>query len=230
MFTADKLAAGHPTPANPILITPMPPSTVESPVESSSTSWTQRRRPFLSPTTAASPPPPPDRRTLENMTSKEETFSAKPAKFNGTYFKRWQSQIKFWLTTLGLISAIDGSTPISNDSDETESDVGVSKSFSSTKPKTPKEIDYHCFQRILSVMSESLYNIFFEYKSAKELWDALKDEYGCDDAGIDRFNSTTFNQYVMVDNKPINDQIHEFQEHLRQVQARGTFFSTEHKT
>lgn len=33
----------------------------------------------------------------------------------------------------------------------------------------------------------------------------------------------------MVDNKPINDQIHEFQEHLRHVQAKGTFFSSEHK-
>lgn len=78
--------------------------------------------------------------------------------------------MKFWLTTLDLIFVIDGSTPITNDSDETESDVGVSKSSSSTKHKTPKKIDYHCFHKILSAMSESLYDIFFEYKSTKELW------------------------------------------------------------
>ena len=32
-------------------------------------------------------------------------------KFSGTYFKRWANQMKYWLTTLGLISAINDSIP-----------------------------------------------------------------------------------------------------------------------
>ncbi|KAJ6847317.1 uncharacterized protein M6B38_281755 [Iris pallida] len=163
------------------------------------------------------------------MTGKDETSTAKPAKFDGTHFKRWQSQMRFWLTTLGLMSAIDGSTPIINDSDDTESDIGMSKSSGTSKPKTPKEIDFHCFHRILSALSDSLYDIFFEYKSAKELWDALEDEYACDDAGIERSTSSAFNRYFMVDDKPMNEQIHEFQKYVRHIQAKGTTFSPEHK-
>ena len=139
------------------------------------------------------------------MGKKDDTHSAKPEKFTGLFFKRWQNQMKFWLTTLGLLSAIDGSnTQEATPSFAAPTDSGSPKS-SSSKTKTPQEIEFHCFHRILSALSDQIYDIFFEYKSAKELWDALESEYGLDDSGIDRFNSLSFNKYIMVDDKPMND-------------------------
>jgi len=54
-----------------------------------------------------------------------------------------------------------------------------------------------------------LYGIYYEYKSVKELWTTLEEEYDLDDAAIERFTSS-FNKFIMSDNKPINDQLHEF--------------------
>src|SRR5207253_1337203 len=107
----------------------------------------------------------------------------KPEKFTGTNFKRWANQMKYWLTTLGLISAIDHSVPVPS---PRPSNGVSSPSDALTTPATPatpstpssssyvylkpEEIDYHCLHRILSALSDNLYDIYFEYKSAKELW------------------------------------------------------------
>ena len=51
-----------------------------------------------------------------------DIISAKPDKFDGQNFRRWQNQIRFWLTTLGLISAIsENTTEVSNRSNQTSS-------------------------------------------------------------------------------------------------------------
>src|SRR5436189_5577727 len=126
--------------------------------------------------------------------------------------------MKYWLTTLGLISAIDDS--IHAPSPKSSND----RSSPSEPPATPvtplsyvylkpEEIDYHCLHRILSALSDNLYNIYFDYKSGKEPWTALVDEDGLDDAGIERFTSCSFNKFMMTDSKPINDQLHEFQDY-----------------
>ena len=45
------------------------------------------------------------------MANPDHSKSVKPEKFSGIYFKRWANQMKYWLTTLGLISVIDDSIP-----------------------------------------------------------------------------------------------------------------------
>jgi len=74
----------------------------------------------------------------------------------------------------------------------------------------PEEIDYHCLHRILSTLSNSLYDIYYENKSVKELWIALEEKYSLDDTEIERFTSFSFNKFIMTNSKPINDQLHEF--------------------
>ncbi|KAK3042768.1 hypothetical protein RJ639_000826 [Escallonia herrerae] len=85
----------------------------------------------------------------------------------------------------------------------------------------------HCI--ILSALSDRLYDVYHATKSAKELWNLLQGEYGIDDAGIERFNASTFNKFVMVEGKAISDQIHEFQDHLRAVEENGSKFSEDYK-
>ncbi|KAK2971162.1 hypothetical protein RJ640_008586 [Escallonia rubra] len=82
---------------------------------------------------------------------------------------------------------------------------------------------------ILSALSDRLYDVYHATKSAKELWNLLQGEYGIDDAGIERFNASTFNKFVMVEGKAISDQIHEFQDHLRVVEENDSKFSEDYK-
>ena len=80
--------------------------------------------------------------------------------------------MKYWLTTLGLISAIDDIIPAPSPK---LSSIG--SSLVETPPTAPssyiclklEKIDYHCLDRILSALSNSLYDIYYEYKSAKKL-------------------------------------------------------------
>jgi len=80
--------------------------------------------------------------------------------------------MKYWLTMLELISAIYDTILAPS---LTPSSVGFSPI--ETPPTTPssyiylksEKIDYHCLYRILSTVSDSLYGIYYEYKSAKEL-------------------------------------------------------------
>src|SRR5436189_4669319 len=142
--------------------------------------------------------------------------------------------MKYWLTTLGLISAIDDSILASflkpsNDRSFPTEPFETPATPSSYVYLKPEEIDYHCLHRILSALSDNLYDIYFEYKSAKELWTALTDEYSLDDAGIERFTSSSFNKFMITDTKPINEQLHEFQDFIRHLQSKGNQFSEDYK-
>lgn len=146
------------------------------------------------------------------MVKMDEANAVKPEKFSGEHFKRWQTQVSYWLTVLGLYSAIDGS----------ESSQG--------SWMTKEQIEYHCYHRILSVLSGHLYDVYFTTtEKAKELWDLLEAEYGLDDAGVNRFAASSFNSYKMIDGKSIGDQIHEFKELLKGAEKSGTTFSEDFK-
>ena len=127
--------------------------------------------------------------------------------------------MKYWLTTLGLISVIDDSIPAP--SPAKSSPAETPSTHSSYIYLKPEEIDYHCLYRILNALSDSLYDIYYEYRSAKELWIALEEEYVLDDAGIERFTSSSFNKYMLSESKPINDQVHEFQDFIQHLQSKG---------
>ena len=138
------------------------------------------------------------------MANPDHFKGVKPENFSGTYFKRWANQMKYWLTTLGLISTINDTIlapspkPSSVGSSPVETPHTSPSSYIYLKPE---EIDYHCLHRIISALSDNLYGIYYEYKSAKELWTALEDEYDLDDAGIERFTSS-FNKFMMINKNP----------------------------
>ncbi|KAH7842881.1 hypothetical protein Vadar_010145 [Vaccinium darrowii] len=146
------------------------------------------------------------------MARMDEANAVKPEKFSGEHFKRWQTQVRYWLSVLGLYSAIDGSDS------------------SQRSWMTKEQIEYRCYHRILSVLSDHLYDVYLNStEKAKELWDLLEAEYGLDDSGINGFVVSTFNNYKMVDGKPRGDQIHEFKEYLKGAEKNGTTFSEDFK-
>ncbi|XP_074373904.1 uncharacterized protein LOC141714273 [Apium graveolens] len=156
---------------------------------------------------------------------RDDLRSAKPEKFSGLNFKRWQKQMTFWLTTLGLMSVLEYESA----SKETSTPTETSTTTSSTPSKPTKDQDYLCLNRILSALSDTLYDIYCEFDSAKELWEALETEYGFDDVDIHRFSASSFYNFKMVDNIPIGDQLHIFQNHIRYLEFKGSKFSDEFK-
>ena len=57
------------------------------------------------------------------MTNPDHSKGVKPEKFAGTYFKKWANQMKYWLTILCLISAMNDIIPAPS---PTQSSVGFS--------------------------------------------------------------------------------------------------------
>ena len=57
----------------------------------------------------------------------------------------------------------------------------------------------------------------------------IKEGYGLDDAGTKRYTSSSFNKFMMVDNKLINDHIYKFQDYIRHLQLKRNQLSDDHK-
>jgi len=50
-----------------------------------------------------------------------------------------------------------------------------------------------------------------------------------DDAKIDTFTSSSFNKFILVDSKPLNDQLHKFQDFIWHIQSKGNAFTEDCK-
>ena len=75
--------------------------------------------------------------------------------------------------------------------------------------------------RILSCLSDDLYEIYRKYEKAIDIWNALEDEYNKDNEGLIRFTISDFHSYKMVDEISINDQIHKFQNMIQHIHRGG---------
>ena len=109
-----------------------------------------------------------------------EILLVKLEKFDSNNFRRWQNQIRFWLTTLNLITTIEPDNS------------------SVSTPITPQEIEYHCLHRILKALPDRLYDIYYVITSAKTLRDTLEKKHGLDDIGIKYFKASDFNKFKMA--------------------------------
>ena len=113
-----------------------------------------------------------------------------------------------------MISAINDSTTENRGSGSSQTNprriqTRASRVQTESEPSsstiTPEEIDYHCLHRILGVLSDNLYDLYYNLKNASELWDTLEAKYGLDDIRIKRFKTLDFNKFKFIDNKPMNE-------------------------
>nr|GEY53955.1 zinc finger, CCHC-type [Tanacetum cinerariifolium] len=65
--------------------------------------------------------------------------------------------------------------------------------------------DYICHGHILNDMSDSLFDIYQNIGSTKELWESLESKYMAEDAS----SKNNYMNYKMVDTKPVMEQFHE---------------------
>ncbi|XP_071738652.1 uncharacterized protein [Rutidosis leptorrhynchoides] len=62
---------------------------------------------------------------------------------------------------------------------------------------------------ILNGMSDALFDVYQSVETAKELWDSLESKYMAEDASSKKFLVSNFNNYKMVDSRPVMEQFHE---------------------
>ena len=62
-----------------------------------------------------------------------------------------------------------------------------------------EKTDYICRGHILNGMFDSLFDIYQNVESAKELWDSLEFKYMADDASSQKFLVSNFMNYKIVD-------------------------------
>ncbi|XP_022888245.1 uncharacterized protein LOC111403845 [Olea europaea var. sylvestris] len=141
-------------------------------------------------------------------------YSEKPESFDGKNFKRWQTKLQFYLTTLKVIHAI-------------ESDKSI---FVIADNPTDKEIDelvnwehkdYMCRNYILNCLTLDLYDVYLSCKSTKELWNSLEKKYVTKDARTKKFVVRKFLDFKMNDGRTVVSQVEELQIIIHEIIAEG---------
>jgi len=125
----------------------------------------------------------------------------KPEKFNGHHFKRWQTRMMYWLTTLDLFWVIDAPEP--NPEECQPASAPAAQAY--------KASNFNCLGRILGMLSDQLYDIYMHYTSARALWETLEKKYSVPDAGKDLYLVEKYHDFKMTDGRPVVEQTHELQ-------------------
>ncbi|GJS08322.1 zinc finger, CCHC-type containing protein [Tanacetum coccineum] len=146
--------------------------------------------------------------TVKDMT----TNFGKLDKFEGHDFRRWQKKMHFLLTTLKVVYVL--TTPMS----ELLEDATVKAIRIRAKWEND---DYICKGHILNGMSDSLFDVYMNVESAKELWDSLESKYMAEDSSSKKFLVSNFNNYKMVDSRPVMEQYNELLRILGQYTQHG---------
>nr|GEX52374.1 putative zinc finger, CCHC-type [Tanacetum cinerariifolium] len=146
--------------------------------------------------------------TVKDMT----TNFGKLDKFEGYDFRRWQKKMHFLLTMLNVVYVL---TTLMLELSE---DAKVEAIRIRTKWEND---DYICRRHVLNGMSDSLFDVYTNVESAKELWDSLESKYMAEDSSSKKFLVSNFNNYKMVDSRPVMEQYNELLRILGQYTQHG---------
>ncbi|CAM8923493.1 unnamed protein product [Rhodiola kirilowii] len=121
-------------------------------------------------------------------------------KFEGANFRHWQKKMHFLLTNLKVVYVLFTPCP----------EVGDDGPMAAFRQQSKWENDnYIARGHILNGMSDSLFDVYQNVESAKELWDIIDSKYMAEDASSVKFLVSNFNNYKMVDSRPVMEQFHE---------------------
>ncbi|GKE42344.1 hypothetical protein Tco_1469628, partial [Tanacetum coccineum] len=116
---------------------------------------------------------------MAGNTVKDMTINfGKLDKFEGRDFRRWQKKMHFLLTTLNVVYVLTTPMP------ELLEDATVEAIRIRAKWEND---DYICRGHILNGMSDSLFDVYTNVESAKELWDSLESKYMAEDSLSKKF-------------------------------------------
>nr|GEY80198.1 zinc finger, CCHC-type [Tanacetum cinerariifolium] len=81
--------------------------------------------------------------------------------------------------------------------------------------------DYVCRGHVLNGMTDSLFDVYMNVESAKELWDSLEFKYMAEDASSKNFLLINFNNYKIVNSRPVMEQFNKLLRILGQYTQHG---------
>nr|GEX20616.1 zinc finger, CCHC-type [Tanacetum cinerariifolium] len=146
--------------------------------------------------------------TVKEMTTKFRKLD----KFEGHDFRRWQKKMHFLLTTLKVVYVLTTSMP------ELLVDATVEAIRIGVKWEND---DYICRGHILNGMSDSLFDVYTNIESTKELWDSLESKYMAEDSSSKKFLVSNFNNNKIVDYILVMEQYNELLRILGQYTQHG---------
>ncbi|GKA00528.1 zinc finger, CCHC-type containing protein [Tanacetum coccineum] len=126
---------------------------------------------------------------------------AKLEKFEGVDFRRWQKKMHFMLSSMSVVYV--PTTPMPDDGGENPTVEQVRK-----RAKWDND-DYVCRGLILNGMSDSLFDVYQNVETSKELWDTLEAKYMAEDASSKKFLVSNFTNYKITDSRPVLEQYNE---------------------
>lgn len=145
---------------------------------------------------------------------------------DGTNYKRWSQKLLILCEALEVDYVLFEEPP-ADVVDSPESSTLATPATPSTHVVTPpsatiKKADEEAKKKyekdnkisrghLLSQMANNLFDLFINQKSAKVIWETLVKRYGDDDAGKKKYVVGNWLRFQMVDNKPIMEQIHEYE-------------------
>ncbi|CAN1150117.1 hypothetical protein LINPERHAP2_LOCUS17394, partial [Linum perenne] len=144
---------------------------------------------------------------------------------DGSNYKRWSQRVLIFLEQIEVDYVLfsdppSGVTLTPVTSSETVTDAAATKTGSTTSIATAKATDdAQKFEKdnrtarghILSHMINPIFDLLVNNKSSKSIWETLQKKYGGDDAGKKKYVVGAWLKFQMTDDKPIMDQVHQFE-------------------
>ncbi|GJV79293.1 hypothetical protein Tco_1515163 [Tanacetum coccineum] len=122
-------------------------------------------------------------------------------KFEGVDFRRWQKKMHFLLSSMSVVYVLTTHIPEDGGDDATVEQIRKRAKWDND--------DYVCRGLILNGMSDSLFDIYQNVESSKELWDSLEAKYMAEDASSKKFLVSNFTNYKITDSRPVMEQYNE---------------------
>ena len=63
---------------------------------------------------------------------------------------------------------------------------------------------------ILSTLTNELFDVYYQYKAAKEIWDPLTKKYMVEDARTQKYAIGNFGKFQMTDDRDVSSKIHDY--------------------
>ncbi|GKA07001.1 zinc finger, CCHC-type containing protein [Tanacetum coccineum] len=123
---------------------------------------------------------------------------AKLEKFEGVDFRRWQKKMHFMLSSMSVVYVLTTLMPDDGGENPTMEQVRKRAKWDNN--------DYVCRGLILNGMSDSLFDVYQNCKTSKELWDTLEAKYMAEDASSKKFLVSNFTNYKMTYSRPVLEQ------------------------
>ncbi|KAK4382544.1 hypothetical protein Sango_2861300 [Sesamum angolense] len=136
---------------------------------------------------------------------------------DGTNFKRWSQKLLIFFEQLEVDYVLFTDPPeiTTQTTDTSTTIITTSLTDSSTREdelKAKYEKDNRTVRgHLLNYMTNTLFDLFVNHKSARTIWSTLESRYGGDDAWRKKYVVGKWLQFQIVDGKSIMDQVHEYE-------------------